>query len=170
MLPSNLEFSEIHWARNLFIRTERLSSDFHLRWYHPGYVKNKTGLRKISRSVERWIQDQSIREVQTHTGCPCRVCEEYNFTLSTPVYWRNRTFFLFSLTSKKVSGMWRWKFWFSSSPSADSKFEATRYLDETRYFIERSKTMDIRSKSRTLPQQFPRFRWFPNLWARKASD
>ena len=55
----------------------------------------------------------------THTGCPCWVCEEWDFTLSTPVYWRIRTHFLLPqrkqglqpsgapLDSKKASGIWR---------------------------------------------------------------
>ena len=73
MVISALIFPEINWIRNLSKRTMlagwRWSSAFHLCWWHPGYVKNKAGLWKISRSVEDWIQDQRARKAQTNTGC-----------------------------------------------------------------------------------------------------
>ena len=83
MVLSALKFPESNWIRNLSKRTML-----------AGYVKNKTDLWKISRSVEAWNQNQKARKAQTHTGCPSWVCEKWEFTLSTPVYWRNRTHFL----------------------------------------------------------------------------
>jgi len=76
---------------------------------------------QISKSVEDWIPDQKARKAQTHTGCPCEVWEEWDFTISAPVYWRYRSCFLLPqrkqglhsngapFDSKKVSGIWRWK-------------------------------------------------------------
>ena len=66
-------------------------------------------------------------------------------------------------------------------PPTHRNFDATRYLDKTRYFIFRvnsfpilfkssSKTLGIGSKSSQLPQNYSRFRPFPELWARRASD
>jgi len=126
-------------------------------------------------------------------ACPFSVCEKWDFTLSKPVYWRNRTHFVLPqrkqclhpngapFDSQKVSGIWRWKIRSSFVPPAHRKFDATRYLDKTRYFIFRvssfailfkssSKTLEIGSKRGQLPQNYSRFRPFPELWARSASD
>jgi len=66
IVVSTLKFPEIHWIRNLFKRTmlagQKWSSGFHLCWWHPGYVKNKAGLWKISRCVEDWFQDKKLEK------------------------------------------------------------------------------------------------------------
>ena len=66
-------------------------------------------------------------------------------------------------------------------PPAHRKIDATCYLYKTIYLIflvnsfpilfkSSSKTLDIGSKSSRLPQNYSRFRSFPKLWARWASD
>ena len=142
----SVQKNHVSWLKMKFYFSSMLTTSW--------LCQDKAGLWKSLKSVENWMQDQIARKAQTHTGCPCGVCEEWDFTPSTPAYWGKCTNFLFSQRKQGQTRMephwlqesvWNLKMTHSilTCTAAYWKFGASRYLDKTRYFIPRVHSFQI---------------------------